>query len=216
MSTSGTYGATELQSDLIDEAFERCGIAPSSLTADHLRAAQRSIRYALGSWEARDFASRFRMVTGTLTIVAGSAEQAVPANIIAFTSLVRGALVVDQMTAREYNELPNQLSEGDVVQVWHDTSRSPRLMCWMVPTTDDAITYTALTMFQDPGALANELDIAHAHKDAFAAELAARLAVKYAPTRVAGLRGEADAAFTFAKQFSRNRVAAQFRPGRRR
>lgn len=51
MSTSGTYTAGSPQSkDLIDDAYERIGILPSTLTTQKIQAAQRSLNFILQEW----------------------------------------------------------------------------------------------------------------------------------------------------------------------
>ena len=53
MSTSGTFAFSMTNAEIIDEAFERCGVDPSSLVARHLRSAVRSLNLLFSEWENR-------------------------------------------------------------------------------------------------------------------------------------------------------------------
>ena len=51
--TSGTYLFNPATSDLVLEAFDRCGIRPTSLSREQLRSAYRSCNLALSTWSNR-------------------------------------------------------------------------------------------------------------------------------------------------------------------
>lgn len=51
--TTGTYAFNPATADLVIEAFDRCGIRPTSLSREQLRSAYRSCNFALSTWANR-------------------------------------------------------------------------------------------------------------------------------------------------------------------
>lgn len=76
--------------ELIDEAFERAGIAPDSITARHLISARRSMGLLMTEIEAAGQPAEFRQETISLSLQEGQAYVVLPADTIdLFDAVIR-------------------------------------------------------------------------------------------------------------------------------
>lgn len=223
MPTSGAYTNTLDLADYIDEAFERCGIDPSSLEARHLRSARRSIELMFSEWTARGI-HLWAVEQVTLPLSTAVANYSVDTGTLAILEMVvrRDGLdiEVNPWARDEYHAMPDKTTAGMPSQYYYDRQRdTPTLTFWPVPENDtDEIIYYRLRRLQDGGVMANQPDVPYFWNEAFTAGLAAKLAAKYAPEREDRLLVKAEAAFTLADTEDRQRTptVTKVRYGRRR
>lgn len=210
MTTSGTYNfgiATE-QMDVLMEAWERCGKYGSQLSGNDYDSARRSLAFLMQSdWSNRQ-PNLWTITQRSLALTQGQESFTMnPYDIYiteAFTRTTSGGinqdLIISPMSRSEYAAIPNKAQQSNrPTQFYLQRTITP--VTWLWPTPQDgAVTlfYNVAVMVQDPGALSNTLDAPNRWFDALAAELAARLAIKWAPDRATMLRGEADKAYAAA------------------
>lgn len=116
----------------------------------------------------------------------------------------------------EYSQQPDKFAQAFPTTVWFDRLINPTVTLWPVPDNNGPYTlyYYALTQMQD-ATLAQGLtaDMPIRFLEAFAAELAARLAVKFAPARAMFLRSEAERTFEIAAHQDQEEVPLFLTPG---
>lgn len=219
MTTSGTYtfGTDTEAVDVVTEAFERCGIEPSEISAQRLDSARRSLMFLFTSW-ANDGPKLFDIYLYTLTLTAGQESYTLPVDTIYITDAqtrqsINGGQVQDlpigPISRREYWALPNKAQYSNrPTQFYFQRTITPVIYPW--PVLQDGyecdILINIMRMTQDVGNFANTLDVPQRAFDALAAGLAHRLAVKYAPEKAQMLKAEAMEAYSIATAEDRERV----------
>lgn len=220
MATSGTYTWSPEISEVCDEAFERCGIDPATLTARHMRSARLSMNYLFSDWDAGGVKlwavdrQKIDCVAGTTTYSLATGTQAILDAV-----LLRDGLEtpVSPIARDEYVNLPDKTQRGMPSSYYLDRQRTPQVSLWPTPenSTDDFY-YYRLRYLQDVGGASNNPDVPHYWQEALAAGLAAKLAEKYAPEREQGLLAKAERKLALAKQEDRQRTPTTFSVSRGR
>jgi len=216
MTTSGTYdfGSSE-QIDIITEAYERVGRAPSTLSSQDIDSARRSINYLFSDW-SNDGPNLWEVDLVVLPLVAGQQSYTLDVQTVsilqAYTRVTSGGInndiMIQPISRSEYAAIPNKAQVGArPFQYYFQRTSTPQLFLWQVPQ-DNSVTlrYYRMKIQQDAGAMTNSLDAPNRWMEAIASGLAAKLATKFAPDRLQFLRGEADASYARAKAEDRERV----------
>lgn len=216
MATSGTYdfGTTE-QIDIITEAYERIGRAPTSLAANDIDSARRSVNFLFSEW-ANNGPNLWEVDLVALPLVAGQASYTLDVETVyllqVYTRTTSGGINTDLMiqpiSRAEYAALPNKLQTAQrPTQFYFQRTTTPSLYVWPVPTTDDVtLYYYRMKIQQDAGAFTDSLDAPNRWMEAIAAGLAVKLAVKFAPDRLPFLEGQAQKSYDMACAEDRERV----------
>ena len=215
MTTSGSYLFDPEIAEVCDEAFERCGVDPSSLIFKHAVSARRSLSYVFTQWAA-DGVHNWAVAQQTQALTAALASYAVPTGTIAvLDAVLRDSDGVDTplrpIGREEYLHLPNKTLAGEPSQYYLE--RALTKMLYMYPVQAVAgysIVYNYMRQIQSPGAAANTLGIPSIWQEAIVAALAAKLAEKYAPEREMGLLAKAEKRFADAKSSDREYVDTEF------
>lgn len=215
MATSGLTTWSPDVADTIDEAFERCGIDPSTLTARHLRSARRSFNYMFSMW-ANLGVHLWAVDYQTQVLTEGDATYNTPTGTIAVLEMVlrRNSLdtPVFPMARDEFLAIPDKTTPGMPSRFWLDrATTTPVINLWNVPeNSTDTICYYRMRQLHDITASAETADAPYRWQEAIASGLAARLAEKYAPVREQTLTMKASAALALAKQEDRERTPTTF------
>jgi len=216
MSTSGTYTFDPIVADFAEEAFERCGIDPASLTGRHARSARMSLTFLFSEWSNKGpHLWAVDQQSQLLTTSDGAYDS--PSGTVAILEMVVRRSGIDTpvfpMMRDEYLAIPDKTTEGLPNRYYFDRSRTtPTITLWPIPeNSTDTIYFYRMRSLQDVGTAAGTLDIPPRWHEALAAGLAAKLAVKYAPDRIGPLKGEAKSRFEEAKTEDRERSPTQTR-----
>lgn len=208
MSTSGTYLADPTLADFGDEAFERAGILPRAITADHIASLRRSIAFLLSGWSVTG-PRQWKFSTLAHTVTAAETSFDLPFGMIDVktVTLTRGAVETEMlpMARAEYRVLHNKTVQGRpstyFVNRRRGTQDSPapttpmQFFYWQAAeNSTDIITVEYYSQIEDQvtGSMRGTFDLPFRWHEPFAAELAARLAQKWKPERYADLRIVAD------------------------
>ena len=81
MASSGTYDFFLDNAGIVNEAFSRCGIRPSSLVREHFFAATRSLNLALQSWSNKGV-NLFQVDLQSIPLVQGTATYDLPSSTV--------------------------------------------------------------------------------------------------------------------------------------
>lgn len=216
MATSGTYDWNPPVDEITDEAFERVGIDPATLTARHVRSARRSFSYMFSAWSANGV-HLWAVDQQTVDTVTGTAAYNTPAGTIAILEMVvrRSSIdtPVNPMSRDEYLNIPNKTAQGLPNRFYFDRKiTTPNFTLWNVPenATDDII-YYRLRQLQDVNLATETVDAPYRWQEAIVSGLAAKLAEKYAPDREGIMRGKASAALKAALTEDRERTPTTIR-----
>lgn len=216
MTTSGTYDfGTSQQIDIIDEAYERIGRNPATITSQDQLSATRSLNYLFSDW-ANNGPNLWEVELVSLPLVAGQSQYTLDPQTVyilqVYTRTLSGGqsqdLMIQGISRAEYAAIPQKSQTGErPTQFYFQRTITPSLFLWPVPR-DNTVTlyYYRMKIQQDAGAPTDSLDIPNRWMEAIASGLAAKLAVKFAPDRLEYLQQMADAAYARAIAEDRERV----------
>jgi len=195
MATSGTTAFDLSIEEIIQEAYERCGMVTTS--GHSLRSARTSLNLLFAEWANRGI-HLWKVSLNENQLVSGQAEYAVDGNVSdvleAFVSSTgAGANTVNtqdvalsKIDRSAYSALPNKLAVGQPSQYYVDRQEIPKIYLYQAP---DLNTYTYLKYYvikriEDAGAYTNDADVVFRFLPCMVAGLAYYLAMKNAPTLV--------------------------------
>ena len=195
MATSGTTTFDLSIEEIIQEAYERCGMATTS--GYSLRSARTSLNLLFAEWANRGI-HLWKVSLNENLLVSGQAEYAVDGNVSdvleAFVSTTAAAansvntqdVSLSKIDRSAYAALPNKLAVGQPSQYYVDRQEIPKIYLYQAP---DLNTYTYLKYYvikriEDAGAYTNDADIVFRFLPCMVAGLAYYLAMKNSPELV--------------------------------
>jgi len=199
MATSGTTSFNLSIEEIIDEAYNRCGVRPNS--GNDLKKARRNLNLLFSEWGNRGV-HLWKIELDEVALVAGQAEYTVASDVSdvleAFISTTGGGndtastqdVSLTKVDRSAYAALPNKLATGQPSQYYVQRLTTPKIYLYQAP---DASTYTYLKYYvvkriEDAGAYSNNPDIVYRFQPCMVAGLAYNLAFQYAPDRVQMLK----------------------------
>lgn len=209
MTSSGTYTFDMSNADIVLEAFDRCGIRPTSLTAEHMISARRSINLELANYSNRGV-NLWAVDLQTVAMTAETVSYTLDADTVNVLDVYRTTtddqgnetdIILSPMGRTDYASIPNKAQTGTPISYWFDRTLTPVLYIWQPPADDDLYTlkYYRMRRIQDAAiTMGQTADVPFRFLDALCAGVAARLAVKYAADKVTLLKTEAKEALALA------------------
>lgn len=224
MTTSGTndFGYSLENFEIMREAFERCGKDMSMITAVQVNSAARSIDLMFTDWVNKGI-NLFAVDRQEIPLFQGVPSYTIPVDTARVLQvLIQGQigttqeqnLIITAISRAEYFALPQPLQQGErPTEYYLERTANPIMYFWPVPQSDTyRAIYYRLRMSQDVGKPTDTPDVSNRWLEAICAGLAARLAVKYAPDKLAMLGPLADAAFQTAAQEDVEHVTFRIQP----
>ena len=192
MATSGTTTFDLSIEEIIQEAYERCGMATTS--GHSLRSARTSLNLLFAEWANRGI-HLWKVSLNENLLVSGQAEYAVDGNVSdvleAFVSSTgAGANTVntqdvslDKIDRSTYAGLPNKLALGQPSQYYVDRQEIPKIYLYQAPnlSTYTYLKYYVIKRIEDAGGYTNDSDVVFRFLPCMVAGLAYYLAMKNAP-----------------------------------
>jgi len=224
MATSGTQAFNLDLSEIVEEAFERCGA--ELRTGYDLRTARRSLNLLFADWANRGI-NMWTIEQGSITLVPGTATYDLPIYTVdlmehvirtgAGNASTQADLNITRISVSTYATIPNKLTQARPIQVYIDRiSPTPTITVW--PTPDNVQTYTfvywRLRRIQDAGNGVNTMDVPFRFLPCMIAGLAAYLSLKVPGglERNQMLQAQYDAAWELAAGEDREKAAVRFVP----
>ena len=167
MASSGTSTFNLNIDEVIDEAYERCGLTTNS--GYDLKRARRNLNILLSEWSNRGL-NLWKVENKEQALTAGTISYATPSNcndvLEAYVSTGAGnsTTITDvsltKIDRSAYAALPNKGSTGQPSQYYVDRQINPQIYLYQAP---DAVTYTYLKYYyiariEDAGAYTNTPD----------------------------------------------------------
>ena len=195
MATSGTTSFDLQIDDIIEEAYERCGMRTNS--GNDIRSARRSLNLLFSEWGNRGV-HLWKVQLNEATLVAGQATYTVATDVndvleayISSTSTAGNTASTNDISLTKidrsaYAALPNKYATGQPSQYYVDRQTDPTISFYLAP---DATTYTTLKFYtinriEDAGSFTNTADVAYRFLPCMCSGLAYYLAQKRAPDRI--------------------------------
>lgn len=197
MATSGVYTWTPTIARLIEEASERAGIKPTSLTGEHLMSARESLNYLFRDLEAEDIEEFYRIDQESTSVAAATTNIALASGSIEVLQVwyrEQGSttdMPLTRLSREDYNGIPNKTTTNDPVHYYvdHSALNAPVMRFWPIPDATITLYYDRLRFIEDSTSLSYTADAHRLLYDTIAYGLAARLAEKWMPERFAMMEG---------------------------
>ena len=225
MTTSNTYNFNPSLGEIVLYSYNLVGLRNTSLLAEHMEAARMAANMLLSSFSNRGV-NLWAVDLVTVPLVAAQSTYNVDLNTVmildAYMQIDNGGgapidRIIMPVSRTEYASYPNKEQEGFTTTFWFDRliSPNPTITLWPVPDGSSAqyLKYYRVRQIQD-AALQNgvQVEIPYLWMDAFAYGLAARLAVIWAPDKMALLKPLADEAYNIAAEQNIEQAAVYISP----
>ena len=240
MTTTGTSVFNLDLSDLIEEAFERCG---QELRSGYdFRTARRSLNLLTIEWANRGI-NLWTIEQGTIPMVQGTNTYDLPTDTIdllehqirtnAGQQNNQTDITISRISVSTYSTIPNKLSQGRPIQVWinrqsgasyptgSNPDRSPQITVWPTPDQGSVqnpyyqFVYWRMRRIQDAGSAVNTQDIPFRWLPCMVAGLAYYLSLKLPNMdiqRVLGLKQDYEQQLQLASEEDREKAPIRFIP----
>jgi len=230
VTTSGTSGFNLDLNDIIEEAFERCGVEVR--TGYEHRTARRSLNLLTIEWANRGI-NLWTIEQGSIPMVQGQITYALPVDTIdLLDQVVRTQSGVNQtdinisrISVSTYATIPNKNTQGRPIQVWIDRQSgateptgvaAPEIYVWPTPDQSNFYTfvYWRLRRIQDAGNGTSTQDIPFRMLNCLVAGLAYYLSLKIpdAANRIEMLKMEYENQWLLASSEDREKASLRLAP----
>jgi len=218
MATSGSRDFDLDVAEIIEEAYERCGI--EIRTGYDARSARRSLNLMFADWANRGV-NLWTVQQGTLTLTSGTATYnssnglASPMADILEVALRRSGTdyEIDRLSRGEYLNIPTKTTQGRPSQFYFNRQVSPEVTLWPTPeNSTDQLVYYYITRIQDADALVNTTDAPFRFLPCMVAGLAYYLSLKKRPELTQLLKVVYEEEFQRAADEDEDRVSLKLTP----
>tara|TARA_B100000963_G_scaffold46366_1_gene34687 strand:- start:179 stop:847 length:669 start_codon:yes stop_codon:yes gene_type:complete len=173
--------------ELIEEAYERCGL--EMRTGYDARTARRSLNLMFADWANRGL-NLWTVKQATVSVSSGTASYTlVDSTVVDLLEVVlRNSSGTDftltQMSRSEYLRIPNKGNTGQPSQYFFDRQVTPTITLWSTPDASYTLVFYYVRRIEDADALVNTTDAPFRFLPCMAAGLAYYIAIKRAPDRI--------------------------------
>ena len=192
MTTSGTWSFNPSLGALIIDAFGRIGIKRAAITQDHMYDASFQANMLLADWASKQPLLWTSETQNLGTLTQGTATYTPAARTVAvLTAYIRTGTgtnqvdrVIGPLSTVEYESMPNKNTQGPPTSFWFDRLIAPTITLWPAPDNGGPYTLLVQTVSQVQDASVaggTTMFLPYRYMDAFAADLAHRMARFYAP-----------------------------------
>tara|TARA_R110000868_G_scaffold185346_1_gene427228 strand:+ start:302 stop:967 length:666 start_codon:yes stop_codon:yes gene_type:complete len=217
MATSGTTDFNLSIDDLIQEAFERCGI--QATYGDQLSSARRSLNLLFLDWANRGL-NLWTIEQATYALVQGDGEISLPTETVNVLSAVirltingqQQDISIDRIGREEYLNLPDKLTQARPAQYYVERTNIPKLYLYPAANTDYTLVYYRIRRMEDAGNYTNTSDVNFRFLPCLASGLAYMLSLKFAPERAGALKQIYEEDFQRAALEDRDTASVHFVP----
>ena len=231
MTTSGTESFNLDLNDIIEEAFERCGVEVR--TGYEHRTARRSLNLLTIEWANRGI-NLWTIEQGTIPMVQGQIAYDLPVDTIDLLDQVirtqsgvnQTDINISRISVSTYATIPNKNAQGRPIQVWVNRQSGqtepvtgiayPQINVWPTPDQDNFYTfvYWRLWRIQDAGTGTSTQDIPFRMLNCLVAGLAYYLSLKIpeAANRIEMLKMAYEEQWLLASSEDREKASLRLAP----
>jgi hypothetical protein len=207
MTTSGTYAFNPSLGELTLYAYNLIGVRNTAVLQEHMTAARMASNLLLANWANRGV-NLWAVDLVTVPLVQGQATYSVGGNTVvmldAYIETVTDGVATDRIilpvSRTEYASYPNKEQQGFPTVFWFDRLIAPEVTLWPVPNGQQTyLKYYRVRQIQDANLTSGQtVEIPYLWLDAFANNLAARLAMIWNPQMIQILKPIADESYQIA------------------
>ena len=214
MTTSGSRDFNLDVGEIIEEAYERCGLEVR--TGYDARTARRSLNLMFADWANRGL-NLWTVKQGTITLTAGQAQETLTDDVVDMLEVTlrrsNTDYEVERISRGEYATLPNKTTQGRPSQYYFDRQIDPVINLWSVPeNSTDQLIYYYVRRIEDADTLVNTTDMPFRFYPCMVAGLAYYMAMKRAPERVQLLKSVYEEEFQRAADEDEGRTPLKLQP----
>jgi hypothetical protein len=214
MTTSGSRDFNMDVGEIIEEAYERCGLEVR--TGYDARTARRSLNLMFADWANRGL-NLWTVNQGIITLTAGQAQETLTSDVVDVLEMVlrrdNTDYEVERISRGEYLTLPNKTTQGRPSQFYFDRQIDPVINLWSVPeNSTDQLVYYYVRRIEDADALVNTTDMPFRFYPCMVAGLAYYLSMKRAPERAQLLKVVYEEEFQRAADEDEGRTPLKLQP----
>jgi len=217
MSTSGTTTFNLSIDDLVQEAYERCGMRPQS--GYQLATARRSLNLLFLDWANRGL-NLWTIEEATYTLTQGDNEISLSTDTVnVLEAIIRQNnqgvntdVYIERISREDWLNVPDKTSQSRPAQFYVQRANTPKVFFY--PAADQTYTfvYYRIRRIQDAGDYTNVTDINFRFLPCLASGLAYYLSLKFAADRTAALKAIYEEDFNRAAMEDRDTASVQFVP----
>lgn len=217
MATSGTTDFNLSIDDLVEEAFERCGMRNTS--GYQLNSARRSLNLLFLDWANRGL-NLWTIEQSTYTLTQGVNEITLPTDTVNVLEAVirqnvqgtNSDIYIERISREDWLNVPDKSTQARPSQFYVQRANTPKVFFY--PAADQTYTfvYYRIRRIQDAGGYTNTTDINFRFLPCIASGLAYQLALKFAPDRLTALKAIYEEDFNRAALEDRDTASVQFVP----
>ena len=192
MASSGTTSFNPSIDEVIEEAYERCGVRTNS--GYDLKSARRSLNLLFSEWGNRGI-NLWKVKSKTETLVNNQVTYNTPSDcndVLEAVVTVSGGnqQTLTKVSRSEYIAIPNKTQAGTPSQYYVDRQLTPTISLYLAPDTSAVtnIFYYYLARIEDVGAYTNTADMPFRFFPCMVSGLAFYLSQKIAPDRIQALK----------------------------
>jgi len=217
MATSGSIDFDLDVADVIEEAYERCGLEVR--TGYDARTARRSLNLMFSEWANRGVnlwtvkQASLALTAGTETYNEDNGLAAGMADILEVALRRDGTdYEIDRISRGEYLNIPNKETTGRPSQFYFNRQIKPEITLWPVPQSGDTLVYYYIKRIEDADTSKNTTDVPFRFLPCMVAGLAYYLSMKKAPERIQLLKAVYEEEFQRAADEDEDRVSLKLQP----
>ena len=214
MTTSGSRDFNMDVGEIIEEAYERCGLEVR--TGYDARTARRSLNIMFADWANRGL-NLWTVKQATITLTLGQAQETLGIDVVDILEVILRRdgtdYEIDRISRGEYATLPNKTTQGRPSQFYFDRQIAPVINLWAVPeNSTDQIVYYYVQQIEDADTLVNTTDMPFRFYPCMVAGLAYYIGMKRAPERLQYLKAVYEEEFQRAADEDEGRTPLKLQP----
>jgi len=214
MATSGSRDFNLDVSDIIEEAYERCGLEVR--TGYDARTARRSMNLMFADWANRGI-NLWTVRQATITLTQGQATETLTSDVVDLLEVVlrrNGTdFDINKISRGEYLSVPTKTTTGRPSQFYFNRQVLPQITMWPTPeNSTDQIVYYYIRRLEDADALVNDVELPFRFLPCAVAGMAYYIALKKAPERIQLLKTVYEEEFQRAADEDEDRVSLKLQP----
>jgi hypothetical protein len=217
MTTSGSRDFNLDVGEIIEEAYERCGLEVR--TGYDARTARRSLNLMFADWANRGL-NLWTVTQASQTVTQGVSTYTLAADVVDILEMVLRRdgtdYQMDRISRGEYLDFPNKTDQGMPSQFYFNRQIQPVITLWQTPqNSTDQLVYYYVRRLQDADTMVNTTDMPFRFYPCMVAGLSYYIAMKRAPDRMQILKAVYEEEFMRAADEDRDRVSLFLQPDSR-
>jgi hypothetical protein len=214
MSTSGIRNFDLSIAEIIEEAYERCGLEVR--TGYDAETARRSLNLMFADWSNRGV-NLWTVRSTTQALTQGTSAYTLNKHTVDILQIVLNRngtdYEMDQISRANYATIPDKTTQGRPSQYYFDRRISPIINVWATPeNSTDTLTYYYIQQMEDADYLYNNVEAPLRFYPCMVAGLAYYMAMKRAPDRLQILKAVYEEEFARASDMDQDFLDLALRP----